>query len=241
MMKKFHLLAIIILIASMVAACGGAPSPSDAGAPAQTEARAATQAPAPTTVPSTATTAPTATVAPACPDGYTLIVNKTGVMQICVPAAWTYVDTNWGMIIPVPTPVNYPPQIWMLASVDGLFTSLGPTQPGVKMGASRGWTKETIDAQLDSERKIQAELDFGHGDCVYDERDDYKDSVYEGKYDLYHCDKDTLILESLLVRPIDNPSAYELTLDFALNLKDPNLKNGARVMINSFAITGDVP
>jgi len=128
------------------------------------------------------------------------------------------------------------------SSVDGLFTSLGPNATRCQDGRIKRLDKrKQIDAQLDSERKIQAELDFGHGDCVYDERDDYKDSVYEGKYDLYHCDKDTLILESLLVRPIDNPSAYELTLDFALNLKDPNLKNGARVMINSFAITGDVP
>jgi hypothetical protein len=233
MFRRYYLPIVIILVAVMIASCGGnAAAPATTTVPTATTAPAATTAPTSTTAPA-ATTAPVATAAPtSATGGTTQLQDSTNAIQVSVPSDWTDVDGN----------------TFQLTSPNLNFASIKASTnlndfgnynaPGVWVAASsqlaqQGGYVEVLDA-----------LKGAFSDCQYDSRNDYLDSVYEGKYDLFHdCSKSGNSFLILSVRPIQNPTSY---LVFVI-INSPSgqsvdaANQMAQTILDSFQVVGNLP
>jgi serine protease Do len=220
MIKKINLLAVIILIATMVAACGGATSPADTGAPAQTEAPVVTQAPA-------------ATTAPAASD-FVTVKDDTGAMEVSVPAAWKEVD---GSVFELGTAKIKFASIKAAPSISdfGSFAAPGTWVLASSQLAQLGGYIQVLDIWKDG---------FVATGCQYGSRTDYSDDKYEGKYDFFtNCKNTGNAFMVLVVRPIQNQTAYLVTviINSPSSESADTANKGAKAILDSFNVIGDLP
>ena len=133
--------------------------------------------------------------------GYITIQDDSGAIQISIPAEWTQVDgQNW-----VDGDLMLGASI--TASADAALNA-EYYQPGVFFGASDQIAKLGGYVQL-----LDVYRDIYSKDCTLNGRNDYKDSAFEGKYDIYtEClnEKNTMVV--LTARPINAPTSMLITL-----------------------------
>lgn len=164
-------------------------------------------------------------------DGFVAVFDNTGAIGVEVPASWSEVDgaswenvwtTSSGNIDFVAASVVASPDI------DGYYSNFGV--PGVSLAASEDWSKIGGYVQL---------LDGTKGwydDCEIEERGDYDDTYYEGKYDIWDCSGASVVV--LAARPINDPSAYLTLLQIqAAGLDTASIER----ILNTFDVIGNLP
>lgn len=231
MNKKITIICLAVLAAIVLTACGAAATPAPTAAPTQVPPTVAPPTAKPTVAPPTATAVPpTATeVPPTATPEYTIIKDNTGALQASVPSSWTEIDGS-------SMTGNYPSAAILVAPSLAKFADY--TGPGAYIVASStiaqiGGYVEILDAFRDSYGK----------DCTYDKRNDYKDSKYEGKYDLFsNCksvDKEVYLI--LVVRPQADPTGHIIVL--MINFPDATDKaiEQAQTLLDTFDVVGDLP
>jgi hypothetical protein len=233
MNKKFYSICIALLVAVMITACGG---------PAATPTAAPTAVPPtavpPTTVPPTAV-APTAEPTVAAPTDvpptavpeYVTVKDDSGALQVTIPGTWTEIDGS-------PLTGDYPSAYISAAPSLAKFKDF--TGPGAVMIASATLAKMGGYIQvLDAWRQTYADPK----NCKYDNRYDYDDPKYEGKFDGFTAcnglQNEALLI--LVVRPKDNKTDHLVSL--IINFPEANDKalELATAILDSFDVIGELP
>lgn len=158
------------------------------------------------------------------------VYDDTGSLGIQVPSHWNEVDgslweADWGDIHFVAANVRAAPDI------DDFANSYYAT--GVDFAASTDWGAIGGYVQL-----LDGTRYWFEDTCDIDGRYDYEDEVYEGKYDLWDCGSDSVIVV-LAARPILDPYAFlalvqiQVATDADIDAIDP--------ILASFDVVGNLP
>jgi hypothetical protein len=237
MIKKFYrICSIALLVAVMLTACGGpAATPAAVATAVPPTAIPATSVP-PTAVPPTAVpptekpveAAPTEVPPTEVPEFIT-VIDDTGAFQASVPGTWTEVDGS-------PMTDTYPSAVIRVApSLSELDNYTGP---GAYMMASSTLAQAGGYIEiLDIWREVWGK------DCKFDSRNDYSDSKYEGKIDLFTAcaglENDVLLI--LVARPKDNPTGHIVTLVINFPEVTDSATEQAMAILDTFDVVGELP
>lgn len=234
MTKKFlYSICLALLVAVMLTACGGPAATPTAVPTAVPPTAVPPTAVPPTAVPPTAkpTVAAPTEVPPTAVPEYTTIKDDTGALQVVIPSSWTEIDGS-------PLTGDYPSAY--ISAAPSLANLENSTGPGATMIASATLSKMGGYIQvLDAWRQVYADPKK----CKYDSRNDYADSKYEGKYDLFTTCNDVQneILAIFVVRPKDNKTGHLVML--IINFPDASDKaiEQAQALLDTFDVVGELP
>ncbi|MGQ0600190.1 MAG: trypsin-like peptidase domain-containing protein [Anaerolineales bacterium] len=160
---------------------------------------------------------------------YVLVQDETGAIQMEVPQEWTDVNgANWtddgdviGAAISAATDLAAYNDRWDVA---GVF--FGVTDDIAKLG---GYVQV-----LDLRREDLTGL------CEFSSRNDYVDSAFEGKYDVFTgCDGADNVYVVLAARPINNPTAFLVLLEVNI-MTDADLEALDQIY-QTFDVVGSLP
>lgn len=164
-------------------------------------------------------------------DGFVAVFDDTGAIGVEVPASWSEVDgASWENVWTTSSSnINFvAASVVASADIDGYYSNFGV--PGVSFAASEDWSKIGGYIQL---------LDGTRGwydSCDIEERGDYEDTFYEGKYDIWDCSGANVVV--LAARPISDPSAYLSLLQIqASGLDAASIER----ILNTFDVVGNLP
>lgn len=163
---------------------------------------------------------------------YLTITDDTGAIQMSIPEAWDEVDgsqweTDWGGVPFVAAAIT------ASADLNAYNNTYG--ESGVFFAASDRLGEIGGYVQLLDGTKYWYE-----DDCEFDSRENYKDSVYEGKYDLWtNCGAEDGVVLILSARPINDPEAFLILVEVKL-IKDADLDALDQVLA-TFDVVGPLP
>lgn len=163
-------------------------------------------------------------------EDYYTVYDDTEAIGMEIPSSWGDVDGriwegDWGDIHFVAADIIAAPDIEAFNSSYNVS--------GVDFAASRDWGQIGGYVQL-----LDGTRNWFEDYCTIEGRYDYEDEVYEGKYDLWDCGGDSLVI-ILSARPIANPTAF-LTLVQVQIITDADLDALDRIL-SSFDVVGDLP
>lgn len=161
---------------------------------------------------------------------YVTVQDDTEVIEMQVPSSWSDIngklwESDWGDIHFVAADIQAAPD---LDDFNAYYSA-----PGVDFAASKDWGKIGGYVQL-----LDGTRHWYQDDCDLDGRYDYEDMAYEGKYDLWNCGADSVVIV-LSARPISDPLAY-LTLVQVQIATDADLDALDKIM-NTFDVIGNLP
>lgn len=160
---------------------------------------------------------------------YTLVADDSGAIQVSVPSTWSEVSgepwTSDGEVIGAS----------ITASANLQAFSDTYDEPGVFFGVSDDVATLVGYAQLlDSYRESMRK------DCTYKGRSDYKDSAFEGAYDLFtKCGGAANTLVVLSARPQQNKTSFLVTI--MVNMKSDADLNAFDEILRTFDVVGTLP
>jgi serine protease Do len=161
--------------------------------------------------------------------GYVTVHDDSGALQISIPAEWSQVDgQNW-----VDGDLVLGASITASADVKAFTNEY--YQPGVFFGASDQIAKlggyvQLLDVYRESYRK----------DCELNTRNDYVDSAFEGKYDIFtNCLGNSNTMIVLSARPINNPTSMLIVV--VVNMISDADFAALDEIIATFDVVGSLP
>jgi serine protease Do len=137
---------------------------------------------------------------------YTTLTDDSGSISVDIPTVWTSVDGSawkdtWTLADGRTFDFNAPD---IEASTDLKVFNSSFDAPGVQFAASTDLAQIGGYAQL-----LEGVMPWFQSDCKYKSRNDYKDTIHEGKYDLWeNCGSQKTSAISLAMRPISDPTGY---------------------------------
>ena len=161
--------------------------------------------------------------------GYTSVQDDYGAIQMDIPVEWT--DISGGYWEDEGEPIGS--TITAAADLDEYFNTW--SESGVFYGVSDDL------ANLGGYVNL---LDIRRGDliddCKYDDRYDYEDIVYRGKYDLFeNCGESGNVYIVLTAVPIEDPQAFLVLLEMQIG-KDADF-DALDQILESFDVVGSLP
>jgi serine protease Do len=163
--------------------------------------------------------------------GYVTVTDDFGAIQIDIPAEWTEVD---GSAWPGEDGEVIGASIYAAANLDSFINSW--SEPGVIFNVSDdlarlGGYVQLLDFQR--ERWIQQ--------CELDNRYDYEDALYRGKFDVFeNCGgPGGATYLSLTAVPIEDPTAFLILVEVQI-LSDADL-DALEQILNTFVVIGNLP
>ena len=162
---------------------------------------------------------------------YVKVTDETGSIEIEIPVEWAQTDgaaweTNWGDI------QISAPSISAAANLDNYINGWG--ESGVFFAASSDMGRTGGYLQL-----VEGVRDWYKNDCRRDSAEDYKDDLYEGRYELWkNCGPEKSYAFVLSARPIQHKTSFLILLDLRIT-KDADLKALDHIL-QSFVVKGDV-
>jgi len=161
--------------------------------------------------------------------GFVLVQDNTGAIQMEVPQEWADVNgANWtddgdviGAAISAASDLAAYNERW---DVPGVF--FGVTDDIAKLG---GYV-QVLDVRRDDLSSI----------CTFSSRNDYTDSAFEGKYDVFtSCNGADNVYVVLAARPINNPTAYLVLVEVNI-MTDADLAALDQIY-QTFDVVGSLP
>lgn len=163
---------------------------------------------------------------------YVMITDISGAIQMNVPQEWSEVDgslwkTDWGGDPFVAASI--------IASADINAYNKTYGEPGVFFAASDRLGQLGGYIQL-----LDGTKGWYEADCTYDRRSDYKDSVYEGKFDVWmNCGDEDGVVLILAARPINDPDAFLILVEVKL-INNADLA-ALKQVLATFEVVGPLP
>jgi serine protease Do len=163
---------------------------------------------------------------------FVTVTNDEGTIQLDVPGEW-FMDgsdweADWGSISFVASSVTASPDLTAYYNNDWEI-------PGVFFAASKSMGKIGGYIQL-----LDGTRGWYEGDCRLEGRYEYKDSLYEGQYDLWErCGGTSTSVLVLASRPINNPLAYLMLVEVRV-VTDADL-DILDAVLNSFQVIDTLP
>ena len=161
--------------------------------------------------------------------GYVSVQDDYGAIQISVPNEWSDINGSYW----VDGDVTIGAAISAAADIDAFLNSYN--ESGVFFGASDDLA--TLGGYVQLLDVIRRDFEV---DCKLDNRYDYEDEVYRGKYDLFTNCKDTgnafLVLTAV---PKSNPQAFLILVEIAIT-QDADF-DALEQILKSFDVIGTLP
>lgn len=163
---------------------------------------------------------------------FIMVTDDEGSIQMSIPADWSDVDgslwqTDWGGAEFIAASIS------ASANLDTYYNSY--SESGVFFAASDRLSQLGGYVQL-----LDGTKGWYEEDCTYDSRNDYVDSAYEGKYDLWtDCGAESGVVLTLSARPINDPTAFLILVEVTL-AKDADL-DALDEILATFDVIGPLP
>ena len=161
---------------------------------------------------------------------FVTVVDDTGAISMQVPSSWNEVngklwESDWSGVHFVAADIQAAPDLDDFSSYY--------SAPGVDFAASKDWGKIGGYVQL-----LDGTRHWYEDNCDLEGRYDYEDEAYEGKYDMWKCGGDSLVIV-LSARPIANPMDF-LTLVQVQVVSDADIDALDKIMA-TFDVVGSLP
>ncbi len=163
---------------------------------------------------------------------YVMVADDDGSIQMSIPAEWSDIDgsrweTDWGGDDFVAASIS------ASADLDAYYNSYG--ESGVFFAASDRLSQLGGYIEL-----LDGTKGWYEEDCLFDSRNDYIDSAYEGQYDLWtDCGAEGGVVLTLSARPINDPTAFLILVEVTL-VQDADL-DALDEILATFDVIGPLP